>query len=50
MRIFCYGIASNTAEQFRRVFDHPEVRRFLEARYERRTIGSYTLWIRREGP
>jgi hypothetical protein len=45
--IVAYGITGNTLEQYRRIFNDPTVTAFLHQDYDRFTIGSYTVWLRR---
>lgn len=44
-----FSISSNTVEQYHKVFDNPEVIDFLKRYFLRKEIGSYTIWVRKEG-
>jgi len=41
-----FSISSNTVQQYRRVFLNPKVISFLEKNFIKKTIGSYTIWLR----
>jgi hypothetical protein len=44
LRAVVYGLPTNTLAQVRFLDTTPRLRELLERRFERRTIGSYTIW------
>lgn len=47
LRAFVYGLPTHTIEQLRFLESDPRVLRALHEGFRRRTIGSYTVWVRR---
>ncbi len=40
-----YGVSLNTVGQLRETFNNPEIQDLLESRFDRRQVGSYTVWL-----